>query len=145
MSKVSKDRNTLPDRADEDGAVLAPFLAAAREARHAPLDDTLARLLTDQALAAMPAFDAPAPARTQACRRRWGLRSPRRGWREWLLAPPGLTGAAAVAGIAGLVIGLWVPSLDEVASAALSWAGLPLAEPGPPWAEDAGLLALIER
>ena len=124
--------------------MLAPFFAAASEAREVPLDDALARRLTDQALAAMQVTDVPEPAPAPLSARRRRILSPERGCFDWLLAPPGLVGAAAVAGIAGLAVGFWVPEMGALAGGALGWTGLPLAGPELPWAEDAGLLALID-
>lgn len=148
---MTTDRNTQPT----DEAALEPFFAAARNESEAPLDAALARRLSDQALAAMPAAAARAPA--AAARAPVPLRPTRRqrrrasamlaGWLDRLAGLPGVAGATAVAGLTGLAIGLWAPGLEQVtggALEALGQAGLPLAEPGLPWAEDAGLLALID-
>lgn len=129
MSKHHEERPEIDAR-------LAPFLAAARNRQEVPLDPALADRLTEQALAAMPR------AASRALRRH---RRARIGdWLHRLLAPSGLAATAAVAGVAGLAIGFWVPGLDGMAGAALGWTGAPLVEAGLPWDEGHGLMALID-
>lgn len=133
---MNEDREHQQESTGEPA--LEPFFTAARAQREVPLDPMLVRHLTEQALALMPASHRPAQAR------RWRFRWRDGGWLDCLTAPSGLAGAAGLAGLAGLAIGLWAPGLAELAGGALAWTGAPLVEPGMPWGEDAGLLALID-
>lgn len=131
---MSRDHKLQPDIE----ASLAPFFAAARRQHEAPLDPALAERLTAQALALIPQETARAPQPRRQALARLG------NWLDRLLAPAGLASAAAAAGLAGLAIGFWAPGFDGVSGAVLAWIDAPQLEPGLPWEQDAGLMALID-